>query len=120
MTSRIGDDSAEFALAEANIQRTDHSTVVVRSENTTPSRRGRGRRSQGLPTLENLTKLARVWLETQYRLWPNLVADGVIPQVTDQFTQSLVESFAEQFEDRAAKPYNHELDEPAWDSLGSS
>jgi hypothetical protein len=65
------------------------------------SRRMRAKVDRGLPPDEELAKLAREYLERQHKLWPNLVAMGLLPKVDPEVIRSMVEDFKQRH--RSAK-----------------
>ncbi|HEY2414183.1 MAG TPA: recombinase family protein [Pirellulaceae bacterium] len=60
-------------------------------------RRRRSKEERGLPDDDSLLALATVWLECQNRLWPELVAAGVIPANTPENAKSLANAFKRRF-----------------------
>ncbi|MEX0652567.1 MAG: recombinase family protein [Phycisphaeraceae bacterium] len=72
-----------------------------------------------MPKDENLLKLARGWLTAQHKAWPQLVEAGQIPANTSEAARQLVEQFVQGFSSREVKPFEHDLPQVPWDSLGT-
>jgi len=48
---------------------------------------------KGLPQMADIEKVAGVWLNQQSKLWPELVALGVLPEKSPDVIRQLAESF---------------------------
>lgn len=57
----------------------------------------RSRDDRGLPADDAIIDLAKTYLETQHRLWPELIAIGVLPPVTEKTLGRLAEDFKRRF-----------------------
>jgi len=57
------------------------------------NRRIRHGHGKGMLADEDLRKLATLYLETQRRLWPRLVAAGLLPKVTEAIINQMVTEF---------------------------
>lgn len=58
-------------------------------------RRRRPKEDRGLPTDEELAKLASFYLERQRRFWPQFVAEGLLPEPAAEVIKDMVASFKE-------------------------
>ena len=56
-------------------------------------RRNRPQEDRGLPSDEELARLAKVYLERQRNHWPRLADAGVFPEPTDTVLAEMVEDF---------------------------
>ena len=78
------------------------STTKSQFTNTTTTKKNGKRRTRaerGLPEDDALRKLARVYLETQRRLWPELKTISPYTKVADHDLDQMAEAFKEQFLD---------------------
>src|SRR5262245_12857664 len=57
----------------------------------------RRRPDRGLPNDGALRELARTYLQTQRSLWPDLVANGTLPEADDDVMASMAEQFRRRF-----------------------
>ncbi|MEX0885259.1 MAG: recombinase family protein [Phycisphaeraceae bacterium] len=102
-------DTGVFAPHVANEQRTNGT--------------GYGRQpaaDRGLPEPDNLNKLARVWLETQRELWPELVSSGLLPAPTDEVVEGLADEFRQGFLADRVAPVELATDAGPWEALAAS
>lgn len=107
-------DELFFTQQKDNQQETDQ------AGDSPPRPRGhRARDDRGLPDHDALIDLAKTYLETQHRLWPELVAIGVLPPLKEEATISLADSFRRRF--LAGQIDLTPLPDtcPHWDDLGS-
>ena len=76
-----------------------------------PPKRGGRKPSprRGLPDDASLRDLARTYLEIQHRHWPQLVAAGVLPTVSDEAINMLANTFKRHFLDKGWRPYSQGL-----------
>ena len=66
------------------------------------SNRGRTRSDDfGLPGRPELLELARTYLETQARLWPDVVGTVAVPEISEATLKTMAESFERQFRQQA-------------------
>jgi hypothetical protein len=72
---------------------------------------------KGLPTPENLRKLAKVWLETARELWPELVHAGLLPAPTNDVIDQLVRDFERRFISGQPEEYRPTLSQRFWSAL---
>ncbi len=61
---------------------------------------------RGLPDDASLRDLARTYLEIQHRHWPQLVAAGVLPTVSDEAINMLANTLKRHFLDKGSRPYS--------------
>jgi len=73
-------------------------------------RRRRSKAERGLPTDENLRKLAEGWLTNQRRLWPELVQRGRRPEVSDEVLDGMARQFKRMFLTGTPAPFAAQLD----------
>ncbi len=67
-------------------------------ESHVPKRRGRRRKiDRGLPDESSRQDLARTYLEHQTRLWPELVASGLLPSASDAVIQPMADGLERRF-----------------------
>jgi site-specific DNA recombinase len=59
---------------------------------------------RGLPDDKTLYDLARTYLESQHRLWPELARDGILPSLTDETLAFLARTFRDHFLDQRWQP----------------
>jgi DNA invertase Pin-like site-specific DNA recombinase len=76
-------------------------SVDARSNPALPSTGGRSRdkdrEERGLPPRDSLRSLARTYLETQARLWPELVGTPAAPDITDAVVEAMADDFERRF-----------------------
>jgi DNA invertase Pin-like site-specific DNA recombinase len=76
-------------------------SVDARSNPAVPSTGGRSRdkdrEERGLPPRDSLRSLARTYLETQARLWPELVGTPAAPAITDAVVEAMADDFERRF-----------------------
>jgi DNA invertase Pin-like site-specific DNA recombinase len=76
-------------------------SVDARSNPALPSTGGRSRdkdrEERGLPPRDSLRSLARTYLETQSRLWPELVGTPAAPDITDAVVEAMADDFERRF-----------------------
>lgn len=53
----------------------------------------RAKEDRGLPNDAELADLAKAYLEIQRKHWPQLVANGLIPEITDALISEMVNDF---------------------------
>jgi len=77
----------------------DLAAELVNFQSTFPSSPGRRRRREerGLPSDEGLRNLAQTYLETQHRLWPELVVSGHLPAITANIIADMASRFKQAF-----------------------
>jgi len=108
--SKVGVDPSVL-LAEETILRSDLVTRYFDSEegrlnagDPPLSRKDKSAR-KGLPTRENLEKLASAWLVHNHKLWPALAQAGVIPPNNDQTVRRLAVEFQNRFLAVTVQPF---------------
>ncbi len=93
---------------------------VSGSSNDTPvSRRGRARNNDfGMPVREGLLDLARTYLETQARLWPELVGTSAVPTVTTDVITAFADDFEKRFRGQSVEAFRPTDTQCMWTGLG--
>ena len=79
-----------------------------------------GRENQGLPDEKSRRDLARTYLEVQTRHWPELVALGVLPPLTEENVNRLAEEFAECFLSASVDAFQTTLVPLPWQELAKA
>jgi hypothetical protein len=86
----------------------------------TKRKRNRTREERGLPQTKDLKALAKTYLDTQHRLWPELVGTELPSKVTDKAVAEL----AAQFRDISLSGELVALEscesKPVWDDVASA
>jgi site-specific DNA recombinase len=89
------------------------------SSNDAPTRRGRVRSVDfGLPERTGLLDLARTYLETQARLWPELAGTAAVPAVDAATIATLADDFERRFRAQAADIFQPGLVPRVWTDIG--
>jgi site-specific DNA recombinase len=84
-----------------------------------PHRRGRIRSADfGLPERTGLLDLARTYLETQTRLWPELAGTPAVPAVAPATIHSMADDFERRFRQQLAEPFRPAGTPFVWSDLG--
>mgnify|MGYP003339629987 CR=1 FL=1 len=80
---------------------TGNGSIDARRNPAVPSTRGRsrdkGREERGLPPRDSLRSLARTYLETQARLWPELAGSPAVPTISDAVVEAMANDFERRF-----------------------
>ena len=79
-----------------------------------------GRENKGLPDEKSRRDLARTYLEVQTRHWPELVALGVLPPLTEENVNRLAEEFAECFLAVSVEAFQTTLVPLPWQDLAEA
>jgi hypothetical protein len=83
------------------------------------SSRGRGRGADfGLPTRAGLIDLARTYLETQARLWPELAGTRVVPTADDATIEAMADDFEQRFRSDVAEVFAPSRSRQGWLAIG--
>jgi DNA invertase Pin-like site-specific DNA recombinase len=83
-----------------------------------PSRRGRVRSADfGMPERPGLLDLARTYLETQARLWPDLVGTAAVPAADAATIAAMADDFERRFRQQSAEAFRPAGTPIAWIAL---
>jgi len=83
------------------------------------SGRGRARSADfGLPARQGLIDLARTYLETQARLWSDLVGTPVVPAADEATLAAMADEFERRFRQQLAETFRPGGTPQAWTDLG--
>jgi hypothetical protein len=83
-----------------------------------PSRRGRVRSADfGMPERQGLLDLARTYLETQTRLWPDLVGTAAVPAADAATIAAMADDFERRFRQQSAEAFRPAGTLIAWIAL---
>lgn len=85
-----------------------------------PGASSRRRADKGLPNDKALLDLARTYLEIQHRLWPMLVACGLLPEITESEIETLAVQFRERFLNGSGNRFQPDIDSPPWTEIGAA
>jgi hypothetical protein len=84
-----------------------------------PSRRGRVRSADfGMPERQGLLDLARTYLETQTRLWPDLVGTAAVPAADAATIAAMADDFERRFRAQVADIFQPGSVPRAWTDIG--
>ena len=85
------------------------------------SNRGRTRGDDfGLPDRPELLELARTYLETQARLWPDLVGTVAVPEISEATLKTMAEGFERRFRQQAIDVFQPGRLRKIWLAFGTS
>jgi DNA invertase Pin-like site-specific DNA recombinase len=88
------------------------------SSTPSPSRRGRVRSADfGMPERQGLLDLARTYLETQARLWPDLVGTAAVPAADPATIAAMADDFERRFRQQHADVFRPGDTPIAWIAL---
>ncbi len=91
------------------------------SDNSNGYRHGRGRLRGddfGLTARPSLLGLARTYLETQARLWPELAGTPAVPTVTDAVVEAMADDFERRFRTHSVDVFNPAGLRRVWTDIG--
>jgi DNA invertase Pin-like site-specific DNA recombinase len=91
------------------------------SDNSNGYRHGRGRLRGddfGLTARPSLLGLARTYLETQARLWPELAGTPAVPTVTDAVVEAMADDFERRFRTQLIDVFSPAGLRRLWDAIG--
>ncbi|MCE9630149.1 MAG: recombinase family protein [Planctomycetia bacterium] len=91
------------------------------SDNSNGYRHGRGRLRGddfGLTARPSLLALARTYLETQTRLWPELAGTPAVPNVTDAVVEAMADDFERRFRTQSMDIFDPAGLRRVWDAIG--
>ncbi len=91
------------------------------SDNSNGYRYGRGRLRGddfGLTARPSLLGLARTYLETQARLWPELAGTSAVPQVTDAAVEAMADDFERRFRNQSIDVFSPAGLRRPWTAIG--
>ena len=81
--------------------------------------RGRVRSADfGMPGRPGLVDLARPYLDTQARLWPDLAGTPALPAATEPVMAAMADDFERRFRDQAAEVFAPGATPRLWEALG--
>jgi len=81
--------------------------------------RGRVRSADfGMPERPGLVDLARTYLDTQARLWPDLAGTPAVPAATEPVMAAMADDFERRFRDQAAQVFAPGATPRLWEALG--
>ncbi|HEX6987342.1 MAG TPA: hypothetical protein VF170_18335, partial [Planctomycetaceae bacterium] len=84
------------------------------------SRRRRGDDAKGLPDPETLNGLAKLYLDVQRRLWPDLARRGLLPKPTPKAVERLAAEFEARFRGGEPATVGVPLASPPWQELAAA
>jgi site-specific DNA recombinase len=90
-------------------------------DNSSGYRFGRGRPRGddfGLTARPSLLELARTYLETQARLWPELAGTPAVPVVTDAVVEAMADDFEHRFRTQSMDIFDPAGLRRVWDAIG--
>ena len=86
-------------------------SIDARTIPALPSKRGRrrdkNRESRGMPPRDSLRSLARTYLETQARLWPELAGTAAVPDLENTVVEVMADDFERRFRSLVADVFDH-------------
>jgi len=94
------------------------------ASNSTPPPRQTGRRGRvrsddfGLPERAGLLDLARTYLETQARLWPDMVGTPAVPTIDNATIVAMADDFQRRFRQQLAEAFRPAGTPRVWSDLG--
>jgi site-specific DNA recombinase len=91
------------------------------SQPSPSSNRGRTRSDDfGLPGRPELLELARTYLETQARLWPDLVGTAAVPAISEAKLTAMAEGFERRFRQQAIDVFQPARLRKVWVAFGTA
>ena len=93
--------------------------MKVRKHDSQEKKRPRSKNEKGLPDAKAGENLARTYLDTQRRLWPELVKQGVLPHATKKNIARMADEFKQDFLSGKVSVFSvkgHKL----WESLAAA
>ena len=97
-------------------------SVDARSNPAVPSTGGRSRdkdrEERGLPPRDSLRSLARTYLETQARLWPELAGTPAVPAIKDAVVEAMADDFERRFRSQAVDVFDPAGLRRVWIDIG--
>jgi len=80
--------------------------------------REKDREERGLPPSDSLQSLARTYLETQARLWPELAGTPAVPTVTDAVVEAMADDFERRFRSQLVDVFSPAGLRRVWTDIG--
>ncbi len=106
---KISADSVSTNPA-AGTSNAGNGSIDARTNPAVPSaggrRRDKDREERGLPPRDSLRSLARTYLETQARLWPEMVGTPAAPDITDAVVEAMADDFERRFRSLAVDVFD--------------
>jgi site-specific DNA recombinase len=97
-------------------------SIDARTNPAVPSTGGRSRdkdrEERGLPPRDSLRSLARTYLETQARLWPELAGTSAVPAITEAVVEAMADDFEHRFRSLAVDVFDPAGLRRVWADIG--
>jgi DNA invertase Pin-like site-specific DNA recombinase len=103
------------ALDDLELKASEDLESLLNGKTRKRRRRRRDTADRGRPSDEAVREMARAYLEVQRRYWPEKIADGTLPDLTDEVLDRLVAEFKHAFLD---PDFLQSLSFTAGDSIG--